>query len=511
MAEYHGKPKSWIELNLNDGVEKISTNKKKIKQKDYIESGSLAIIDQGSQYIGGYTNDFSKKMACELPVIVFGDHTKIIKFVDFEFAPGADGVKIIKPMACYEPKLFAFFLNVLVNKIPDKGYARHFQHLEKTKIPLPSLPEQQRIVEKIEELFSELDNGIESLKKAREQLKTYRQTVLKHAFEGKLTREWREQRIQAGNPPVSAEKLLARVKKERKTQYQKQLDAWQNAYEEAKRDDSKKTAKPKTPKDLPPLTESELAELPELPVGWVWEKLANVTNRIQIGPFGSQLHKSDYTKNGIPIINPKHIKDQKIYPHENISKYKANSLPQYKLSKNDIILGRRGEMGRSAPISEKQNGWFCGTGSLFIRLNDNFLCELYSLIFSERRIVNHLENKSRGTTMTNLNSTILNNLPIQVIPYAEQQKINQEIQTRLSVCDKLEQTIEDSLKKAETLRQSILKKAFEGELTKAWREENPELISGENSVESLVARIRAEKARLADEGKKRRSRKAGKK
>jgi type I restriction enzyme S subunit len=211
MAEYHTKPKSWIELNLNDGIEKISTNKKKVKQKEYIESGSLAIIDQGSQYIGGYTNDFSKKMDCELPVIVFGDHTKIIKFVDFEFAPGADGVKVIKPMACYEPKLFAFFLKVLVNKIPDKGYARHFQHLEKTKIPLPPLPEQDLIVEKIEELFSELNNGIESLKKAE----ALRQSILKKAFEGELTKEWREAHPELISGENSAESLLARIRAEK--------------------------------------------------------------------------------------------------------------------------------------------------------------------------------------------------------------------------------------------------------------------------------------------------------
>jgi type I restriction enzyme, S subunit len=298
---------------------------------------------------------------------------------------------------------------------------------------IPSLNEQNEIVSKIEELFSELDNGVESLKKAREQLKTYRQAVLKYAFEGKLTQEWREQQIQAGNSLESAERLLSRIKKEREAHYQKQVEAWQRACEQAKKDGSKKPAKPKKPKELPPLTEKELAELPKLPEGWGWEKLANVTDRIQIGPFGSQLHKSDYTENGIPIINPKHIKDQKIYPHENISKHKANSLPQYKLSKNDILLGRRGEMGRSAPILQKQNGWFCGTGSLFIRFGINFLSELYSLILSERRVVNYLENKSRGTTMTNLNSTILNNLPVQIISYSEQQKINQEIETRLSV------------------------------------------------------------------------------
>ena len=155
--------------------------------------------------------------------------------------------------------------------------------MKRIPIKVPPLPEQHCIVEKIEELFSELDNGVESLKKAREQLKIYRQSVLKHAFEGKLTWEWREQQIQAGNPPEPAEKLLAHIKKDRETQYQRQVEAWQKACEQAKKDGSKKPAKPKKPKGLPPLTVKELAELPELPEGWVWEKLVNVTNRIQMG------------------------------------------------------------------------------------------------------------------------------------------------------------------------------------------------------------------------------------
>jgi type I restriction enzyme S subunit len=102
-------------------------------------------------------------------------------------------------------------------------------------------------------------------------------------------------------------------------------------------------------------------------------------------------------------------------------------------------------------------------------------------------------------------------MKIKVTNLLEQNELVLEIETRLSVCDKLEQTIEDSLKKAGALRQSILKKAFEGELTKEWREAHPELISGENSAKSLLASIREEKARLADEVKKRRSGKAGKK
>ena len=112
--------------------------------------------------------------------------------------------------------------------------------------------------------------------------------------------------------------------------------------------------------------------------------------------------------------------------------------------------------------------------------------------------------------MTNLNSSILNNLPIQIFSYDEQQTIISEIESRLSVCDKLEQTIEDSLKKAEALRQSILKKAFEGDLTRDWREKNPELIFGENSAQKLLEKIKAEKA-LAAGRKKPQSKKMKKK
>ncbi|MCP4107293.1 MAG: hypothetical protein GY749_17415 [Desulfobacteraceae bacterium] len=345
------------------------------------------------------------------------------------------------------------------------------------KLPLAPLAEQHRIVAKIEELFSNLDKGIESLKKAQAQLKTYRQAVLKYAFEGKLTQEWRKK-----NKPEPAEKLLEQIRAEREKQYKKQLKEWEEACKKAKAEGKKKPVKPKKPKELLPITE---LDLPELPDSWSWTRLGETAHKIQIGPFGSQLHKEDYREEGIPIINPKHIKNQRIYPKERISQEKADSLSQYFLLKNDIILGRRGEMGRSAPIADDMAGWFCGTGSLYIRLGDSYISKLYSLILSERRIVDYLETHSRGTTMTNLNSQILNSLPIQIIPISEQHAIVQETESRLSVCDKLEQTVEDSLKKAEALRQSILKKAFEGRLVPQYPNDEP--------AEKLLERIKAEK------------------
>jgi type I restriction enzyme S subunit len=104
----------------------------------------------------------------------------------------------------------------------------------KLPIPFSPLPEQHQIVSRIEELFSELDNGIESLKKAQEHLKTYRQAALKYAFEGKLTKGWRAQHRKEGSPLVPAEKLLSRIKQERERYYKKQLEDWGKAYKQAK-------------------------------------------------------------------------------------------------------------------------------------------------------------------------------------------------------------------------------------------------------------------------------------
>ena len=145
-------------------------------------------------------------------------------------------------------------------------------HIEGMLLPVPPLNEQRRIVTKIEELFSELDKGVESLKTAHAQLNVYRQAVLKHAFEGKLTAQWREENKDKLETP---EQLLARIKQEREARYEQQLQEWKAAvktWEEGEKL-SKKPSKPKKVNELPPLTESELVELPRLPDGWGWVRL----------------------------------------------------------------------------------------------------------------------------------------------------------------------------------------------------------------------------------------------
>src|SRR5262249_50845379 len=159
------------------------------------------------------------------------------------------------------------------------------------------LNEQCRIVAKIEELFSDLDKGIESLKTAREQLKVYRQAVLIHVFEGKLTAQWREENE---DKLETAEQLLGRIKQEREADYQRQLEEWEIAFREWESDgkEGNKPAKPSKPKTV----SIENFSLPTLPRGWAWERIGNLNTEIFDGPFGSNLKTSDYVDDGVRVI-----------------------------------------------------------------------------------------------------------------------------------------------------------------------------------------------------------------
>ncbi len=315
----------------------------------------------------------------------------------------------------------------LLSRSAQNGFAKH--EIAHIALPLPPLPEQRRIVAKIEELFSSLDKGIESLKTAQQQLKVDRQAVLKWAFEGKLTN-----------------------------------------------------------------TNVKEGELPE---GWQKVNLGEISEKIQIGPFGTQLHKEDYIMGGIPLINPMHFKDGVIEADSSysITKKKRDSLPNYILKEGDIIMGRRGEMGRYGLVRKKEAGYFCGTGSLYIRPKSKVANSIFLFHCLKGRIVKkYLEENAAGTTMANLNAKIVNGIPICLPSIKEQQTIVAEIESRLSVCDKIEESIEQSLKQSESLRQSILKKAFEGKLVPQDPNDEP--------ASKLLERIKAEKEKTESKKKK---------
>lgn len=259
------------------------------------------------------------------------------------------------------------------------------KNLDRIDFKIPDYQDQHRIVTRIEELFSQLDSGVETLKKTKEQLKVYRQAVLKEAFAFRL---------------------------------------------------------------------SDMIEIRE------------IVDDIRIGPFGTMLHKSDYIDNGVPVINPQHIKNLSIVESNRItvSNDKAKELSAYRLKCNDIIMGRRGEMGRAAAITEREYGWICGTGSILFRLKPDYDAVFFAQILSSPDVIHYLEAKATGTTMKNLNEEIVKHIPVPNITKHEQQKITNMLDSKLSVCDSIEKTIDTALQEAEALRQSILKQAFEGGL-----------------------------------------------
>lgn len=162
----------------------------KIKSSECNDDGIYPVIDQGEKYISGYIDDPDMIYKGELPVIIFGDHTRNIKYIDFEFAAGADGTKILSTIKQIDSKFFYFYLKSL--SIPSLGYSRHYSILKQINIPLPPLAEQKRIADKIDVLFGQLETIYKATDRIPELIKTFRQQILTYAITGKLTEEWRQ-------------------------------------------------------------------------------------------------------------------------------------------------------------------------------------------------------------------------------------------------------------------------------------------------------------------------------
>ncbi len=138
-----------IKLSFSDCIEKSeSFNNYKIKTDHYLSKGKIPIIDQGQEYIAGYTNDNTKKIV-DVPAVIFGDHTRCVKYVEFPFALGADGAKVLLPKKDkFVPKFF--YYQLLNKKILNLGYSRHYKLLKELTFVCPSIETQKKIVAVLE-------------------------------------------------------------------------------------------------------------------------------------------------------------------------------------------------------------------------------------------------------------------------------------------------------------------------------------------------------------------------
>jgi type I restriction enzyme S subunit len=341
--------------------------------------------------------------------------------------------------------------------------------LKQFAIPLPPLPTQNRIVEKIEELFSELDNGVENLKKAQKQLKTYRQAVLKDAFEGKLTKEWRALRqAQDADGLPTPEELLEQIKAERKAHRQRELAEWEKEVEQWKKD-GKPGRKPRKPRKLDspdkPNQEHEDRKW-EIPMNWLWTQLGYLS-------FVTKLAGFEYTKyveydddGDIPVIKAENAGKNGFKPTDFsfVKSETVSHLERSKIDGGELLVVFVGAGTGNVALVPKDKKYFLGPNIAMAKPYAKANMKYIEYFFQSHLGKNLMMAAMKAVAQPSLNMGTIRQAPLALPSLEEQQKIVNEIESRLSVVDQLEETINENLQKAEALRQSILKKAFGGEL-----------------------------------------------
>ncbi len=489
-------PEGWAETRLGDIAEYV--NGRAFKPSEW-ESEGLPIIRiqnlNNPQAAYNYTKkEFEEKYKVENGDLLFAWSASLGAFIwRGETAWLNQHIFKVKPRTFVSKTFLYYNLSHVVGQLYAKTHGSGMVHITKkkfedTKVILPPLAEQHRIVAKIEELFSELDNGVVQLRQVQAQLKSYRQSVLKHAFEGKLTEVWRQQHDQLPN----AQELLTTIQQERHTRHQQALKGWQQSviqWAEAGKPGGtplgKKPTKPKASKELLPLMEEEKAKLPDLPQGWEWTEMkATVLEAC----LGKMLDKKKNKGELMPYLRNINVRWFSFETDDLLEmRFEQSEHDRYSVKKGDLVICEGGEPGRAAIWDGRIANMKIQKALHRVRFFNHLIHNKFILYYlSYSASTGHLANFFTGTTIKHLTGKGLSDLTIPLCSTEEQHQIVQEIESRLSVADHLEKTVEDSLHQAEVLRQSILQRAFSGQLVSQDANDEP--------ATELLKRIQQEKS-----------------
>ena len=388
---------------------------------------------------------------------------------------------VVVPQFAY----FGFISPILFHQILDNASSTTLPILNKSKFealnfPLPPLPEQRRIVAKLEELFSKLDAGVAAVRRTQALLKRYRQSVLHAAVTGELTRAWRETHSPA--PAETGAALLQRIRAERRAQWEAaqvakrggQLplgEGWKSKYAEPEAVDT--------------------AGLPELPEGWAWVSPEQIASQdkyaLAIGPFGSNLKVPDYRDEGVPLVFVREIKSGKFGGSKTkfVTSAKAEELRAHQVTSGDILITKMGEPpGDACLYPEGRPDAVITADCIKWTLSSNLMKNKEFFVYA---INSHLVRVqvafiTQGVAQQKVSLGRFKTIAVPLPPLAEQTEIVAEVERRLTVLDALGQTLTDELKRAERLRQSILHQAFTGRLVPQDATDEP--------AAALLARLR---------------------
>lgn len=462
----------WPIIDFADATEFGGVGSSSLPEKKWKSAGKYPVIGQGEGEIQGWTDELRFLIRPDSPILLYGGHTRRVKFLKDNFVPGPN-VKILRPYSFLLPKFFFYYLKALSAAIPSKGYADHFPLVRKSKVPVAPEGEQKRIVSKVEELFSDVDAGTKALERVSANLKRYRASVLKAACEGKLVTTEAESAKQEGREYEHASILLERILKERKEKWEKE-------------NPGKKYKEPEAP---------DTDDLPELPEGWVWatmDQLSVITGGITLntsqrtsGKSYSYLRVANVYANR---LNLDEIKTVKVTDAE---------LGRVLLQKKDLLIvegnGSPEQIGRVAR-------W---DGSIEKCVHQNHLIKAraeadlsnYLLIYLLSPIGRSEIMKVASSTsgLYTLSLSKVKSISVPLPPKTEIERIELEVDKQDSLSSNTGQTLGSKIKTIQTLKQSILKKAFNGELV----EQDP----GDEPASMLLEKIKAERLKREAETK----------
>jgi restriction endonuclease S subunit len=383
---------TWPVVPFDECLVPASASYRKLKSTDIKASGKIPVIDQGESFISGYTDEPANEYPGALPVIVFGDHTRRFKFVDFKFAIGAQGTHLLYPCADLTPKFFYHYLSAL--NLESQGYSRHYKFLKQALVPVPRLPEQRRIVAKLEKLLGKADACHQRLAKIPVLLKRFRQSVLAAACSGRLTADWRE--------------------------------------------------KIGTTRDE-----------------WRRTTVKNVTEKIEYGYTASAKKGGS----GPRFVRITDIQQGRVswddVPTCDIA---AALSKKYALKSGDIVFARTGATTGKSFLIRKCPPAVFASYLIRVQAGSQVLPPFLYLFFQTPEYWAAISENLAGNAQPNCNATKLGQLEFDLPSLAEQQEIVRRVEALFALADQIEARYAKAKAHVEKLAQSILAKAFRGEL-----------------------------------------------
>ena len=357
-----------------------------VESTDYNDNYQTPVLTAGKSFIIGYTNETSG-IYKSLPVIIFDDFTTSSQYVNFPFKVKSSAMKILSPNTeLVLPKFIYYRMQII--QFDHSTHKRYWiQQYSKIKVKIPPIPEQERIICKIEELFSKLNASVAELKTAKEKLKVYRQAVLKEAFDS----------VQANSKRVTIKSVCETIK-----------------------------------------------------VGIVIKPTQYYVEQGGVFAFRNANVRRNYIedKDWAMISQEGHQKNLKSQVHI-----------------GDVLIARSGvNLGMAATVPQKYDGYNAIDVVIAVPKKEFILSQYLAQYTNSPYGLEIVRKNQHGAAQGHLNVKEYGNLPIFLPNIPEQYSLLKKIESRLSVCDNIEQTIDTSLQQAEALRQSILKQAFEGEI-----------------------------------------------